>query len=37
LGVSVRQAASVLGVPRSVLHRARLSLKPHQKAHQIPA
>jgi DNA invertase Pin-like site-specific DNA recombinase len=37
LGMSIRQAASVLGVPRSVLHRARLSRKPHQKTHQISA
>ena len=28
LSMSVRQAASVLGVPRSMLHRARLSRKP---------
>ena len=35
LSMSVRQAAIVLGVPRSVLHRARLSRKPHQNAHQI--
>ena len=37
LSMSVRQAASVLGVPRSVLHRARLSRKPHQNAPQISA
>jgi DNA invertase Pin-like site-specific DNA recombinase len=37
LSMSVRQAAIVLGVPRSVLHRARLSRKPHQNAHQISA
>jgi DNA invertase Pin-like site-specific DNA recombinase len=36
LSMSVRQAASALGVPRSVLHRARLSRKPRQIDHQIP-
>jgi DNA invertase Pin-like site-specific DNA recombinase len=37
LSMSVRQAASVLGFPRSVLHRARLSRKPLQNAPQISA
>ena len=37
LSMSVRQAASVLGVSRSVLHSARLSRKPRQNGHQISA
>jgi hypothetical protein len=37
LSMSVRQAAIVLSVPRSVLHRARLSRTPRQNDHQISA
>ena len=31
-GLSIREAAAVLGVSRSVVHRARLSLKPQRMA-----
>jgi DNA invertase Pin-like site-specific DNA recombinase len=37
MSMSIRQAASALGVPRSVLHRARVSRKPSRKASQISA